>query len=179
MKHMSMLVVSLLLCLTIGCATHQKTITAGQFILVDDNGEKRASLAMTNDGPQFALFGPDENLLVRLEALDDGSHLVLHSRMNAVTPLAPVFVGVGNRGSEETGFIQLVAYDRDAVINSMFAKDNFYFILDPQESTKGIRFDDEGRKGKISFDLTSSSLQLQLRNDKDEVIWRSDTSKTQ
>ena len=176
MRNTYFILLSVVLCMTVGCSTSKKTITADKFILVDDNGKKRASLSMTDKGPQLAMFGSDENLLVRLEALDDSSHLVFHSRVNGMTPLAPVFIGVANRGDEETGFIQLVAYDRNELINSIQAQDNFYFILDPQESVKGIRFDSKDVKGKISFDVTDQGLELQLKNDEDEIIWKTDPS---
>jgi hypothetical protein len=120
---------------------------------------------MTNDGPQFALFGPDENLLVRLEALKGGSHLVFHSQMG--TGLAPVFIGIDERGSEETGFLQLAAHE------SKNADRNCYYLLEPRKDIKGIRFKDKNGEGILSFEVTDNGLEMQLKNKDGEVNWTS------
>ena len=167
MKNIVMLFCAVLLCMTVGCATHRKTISAGQFILVDDTGKKRASLAMTNDGPQLALFGQDENLLVRLEALKDSSHLVLHSRLDGIASLAPVFIGVGKSGSEEAGFMQLVAYE------SSRADINCYYLLEPRKNIKGIRFSDRKGEGILSLEVTDKGLEMILKNKDNGINWAS------
>ena len=116
-----------------GCATRTaRVVEANEFILRDANGNKRATLAMTQRGPQLAMFSPEEDLLIRLEALDDSSHLVLHGRRPLGSwALAPVFLGVGDRGNQECGFLQLKADGTDA------SDVNCYFLLEPKKDVRG------------------------------------------
>jgi hypothetical protein len=143
-------------------------IKAERFELLDSEGNRRAALAMTNDGPQLAMFAPDHGLLVRLEALEDSSHLVFHSRLLRGTALAPVFLGVGDRGGEETGSLQLCAHDKESLLR------NLYFLLEPRKDVKGIRFNERGEQGILSFDVSEKGLGIRLLDKDRNPAWQSE-----
>ena len=142
-------------------------IKAERFELLDSEGNQRAVLAMTNDGPRLAMFAPDQRLLVRLEALDDSSQLVFHSRLPRGTVLAPVFLGLGNRGQEETGFLQLSAHE------TVSSSRNCHFLLQPRKSVKGRRFNDGGEQGIFSLDVSDKGLQISLLDKDGNITWKS------
>jgi hypothetical protein len=143
-------------------------IKAERFELLDSEGNQRAVLGMTNQGSQLAMFAPDAGLLVRLEALEDSSHLVFHSRLTRGTALAPVFLGVGDRGGEETGFLQLCAHE---IVSS---SRNFYFLLEPRKDVKGIRFNEKGEQGILSFDVSEKRLDMRLLDKDRNPTWQSE-----
>jgi|GEM_PF-4840699 len=145
-----------------------KVIKAERFELLDSEGNQRAVLAMTNHGPQLAMLAPDDGLLVRLEALEDSSQLVFHSRLFRGTALAPVYVGVGNRGDEETGFLQLCAHDKESF------RTNFDFLLEPHQSVKGIRFNDAGKEGRFSLGVSEDRPEIRLLDKHGKTTWESE-----
>lgn len=60
-----------------GQGTEKKVIHANTFILEDENGKMRATLAMEKNGPQLALFDEKREPRAVLAAPDDGPRIVL------------------------------------------------------------------------------------------------------
>jgi len=151
----------------------RSVIKAERFELLDSEGNQRAVLAMTNQGPRFAMLAPDHGLLVRLEALEDSSHLVFHSRLPRGAGLAPVFLGVRDRGGEETGSLQLCATE---ILSS---SRNFYFLLEPRKDVKGIRFNQKGEQGILSFDVSEKGPDMRLLDKERNPTWQSEQHNSQ
>ena len=72
MKQMGVVVLILVAAvLLMGQASPPRTVEANEFILRDGNGRVRGRLAMTPDGPHFALIDMFENEVVAFNVIDD------------------------------------------------------------------------------------------------------------
>jgi hypothetical protein len=166
--------------LLIGQVTAPRTVEAERFVLRDSDGIERASLEVTNDGPRFAMYGSDHKLRLRLESTRDTSQLVFHSIQTGGTVLAPVFLGVGEREDEETGFLQLAAHGLNAIpLESEPSvsgerwprQSRTYFIVEPSENVQGLRFYDSSGEGTLSLNASERGLELELADRSGNITW--------